>query len=320
MKIFDSYRRASCIGVALLFFTGCGSVAPLALQTASPGSAHAWVLPGATKGNLLYVRDRRAVEVLAYPDGTPAGKLRFHEGVHGICADAKGNVFITVSHLIFQGEIFEYAHGASKPTAVIRSRESGPNACAVDPTTGDLAVVVDFGSGPENIAVYTDASGVPTYFEDPEFYGYQSLVYDAAGNLFVDSYAEPNSLGELPKGATRFQNLKVPLKKGDRLGTMQWDGTNLAIQLLPIGAHATVIDRIAIDTSGGHTKARITGKTRLDGDSALFTWLFDNVAIGLEGADRSEIGLWHYPVGGAAFKALSGYEPRFLGAAVSVAP
>ena len=109
-----------------------------------------------------------------------------YSGPDGECSDKVGNVFITI-----QGEkIVEYAHGGTKPIATLNDPGYYPNACSVDPTTGDLAVANV--SGPTkhrgSLAVYKHARGAPKFFVDPdyEFQTYYFCGYDPMGNVFVD--------------------------------------------------------------------------------------------------------------------------------------
>src|SRR5262249_47577682 len=139
---------------------GCGGsqppiAAPGAMPQTSAIATHAagrksWILPEAKKRKLLYVADAQTADVYVYeyPNGKLVGTLTGFQEAQGECADAKGDVFITVpSPYSASSEILEYAHGGTEPIATFSDPGYGeePWSCAVDPTTGNLAVTnVDF--------------------------------------------------------------------------------------------------------------------------------------------------------------------------------
>ncbi|MFZ0030569.1 MAG: hypothetical protein WAK84_01690 [Candidatus Cybelea sp.] len=306
-------RRALGVSAAAVMISSCSGPQPPGAM--GPPSQQSPTLLGAAATDLLYVSHQRSVDMIAYPAGAIFGTLRFHAAVSGLCSNPSGDVFISVRRNITDGRIYEYAHGATKPTTIIVSRSGAPFACAFDATTGNLAVAMSVGSGPGHVAIYPKITGKQIDYEDPVLYGYYYCAFDGDGNLFVDDYS--NVLGELAKGRRKFSNYKLRLKANSHLGTMQWDGKYLAVEELPSGSNRAVLDRIAIVYSGFGRKAEIAGKTRLNGDAVLFASLNGAVAIGIEGSDHREIGLWHYPAGGTAFKTLEGDERSFYGVAFS---
>src|SRR5579862_2171868 len=130
---------------------------------------------------LLYVSNRKdnGVDIYTYPEGKLRGQL-VDAMAGGLCSDAKGNIFVAQAN-----EIREYAHGGTQSIAVLRNPLSGSSQfCAVDPTTGNLAVSA---GGPKNtgVAIYVTAKA------SPQVYGghngtYGSCTYDNRGNLFVE--------------------------------------------------------------------------------------------------------------------------------------
>jgi hypothetical protein len=81
----------------------------------------------------------------------------------GACADANGDVFIVESL-----SINEYAHGGTQPIATLSDPSGYGFGCAVDPTTGNLAVVND-GSRyiSTDVLIYHNASGEPVGYPVP---------------------------------------------------------------------------------------------------------------------------------------------------------
>lgn len=90
--------------------------------------------PEAKSEDLLYVSTSGGVAVYSYPAAVLVGTLSLLSPA-GLCADNAGNVWITGNQ-----QIFEYAHGGSQPIATLDDSGYSSKGCAVDPTTGDLAV------------------------------------------------------------------------------------------------------------------------------------------------------------------------------------
>lgn len=137
--------------VAIGVMTGCGSAPPSTTFTqpsanavVRPAHARSWMLPEAKSETLLYVFNVYTITVYSYPKGKLVGTLSDFEKPYGECVDKSGNVYITDSSF---ARIYEYAHGGTKPIHTLKDPEYQPYGCAVDPTTGDLAV-----------ANYSDAS------------------------------------------------------------------------------------------------------------------------------------------------------------------
>ena len=83
---------------------------------------------------------RDSVFVFSYPGLSQVGTLKsLNYSAQGECVDSAGDVFIATSNASYTGTIFEYAHGGSTPIAEL-SDPGYPWGCAVDPTTGTLAV------------------------------------------------------------------------------------------------------------------------------------------------------------------------------------
>src|ERR1700722_18840455 len=93
----------------------------------------------AAADNLLYVGDSTAelVRIFDYSrSDKPVGQIAMYPET--LCADPAGNVWIDAN---YNGKIamYEFAHDGTGPIAQLD--ESGGENCAVDPKSGDLAVV-----------------------------------------------------------------------------------------------------------------------------------------------------------------------------------
>jgi hypothetical protein len=236
----SNMRWHSILGlVAIAAFAGCGEpqtpIATASQQNApiARESAHgrSWMLPEAKSEDLLYVSNVYTITVYSYPKGKLVGTLNNFEKPYGECVDAKGNVWITDSSF---GKIYEYAHGGTKPIHTVKDPEYVPYGCAVDPTTGDLAVAnySDASDREGNVAVYHKAKGTPKSYIGYGFYYYYYLGYDPKGNLYVDglfgSYGDAFEFGELAKGGAEIKDILLP-NTIRAPGGIEWDGQYVAL-------------------------------------------------------------------------------------------
>lgn len=295
-------RYALWMGAAIALLAGCGgqtqvatpgvlpqAIAPLG-QTAKSKS---WMLPEAKSGDLLYTTGGcGGTCVLSYPAGKLVGKLSVGGGV-GVCSDSKGDVFIPNNTMVV-----EYAHGGTTPIQTLDLPGSSAAACAIDATTGNLAVI--FEGSDSDVAIFPDAQGEPNVYVanlDAAFCG-----YDNSGNLFVDGYANGQTgLTELPDGSSQFLNLTI---SGD-VGLpwqVQWDGHyitlegqapskgNITVAELQIaGSIATVVNT----THFAGVRGRVTQSWIHGGD--IF------IPYGVRVSAANKVGAWKYPGGGDPF-------------------
>ena len=220
--------------------------------------SNSWMARDAQEQNLLYVSDNQTVNVFSYPQGTLEGVLRGLHQATGTCVDKRGNVFIVS---LSTGEVIEYAHGDTKREATLKIPTGDPIGCAVDASTGDLAVA-GHGSGSSGaVFVFKDARGRPTAYQDSRVYQFYFCGYDSKGNLFADGLTAPGSrnfaLAELRHGKTAFTSIAAN-QYVQFPGGVQWDGKHLAV-----GDQFTHIYEFAI--SGSH--GTLAGTTGLGSDA-----------------------------------------------------
>ena len=232
-------RHRSMLGiVTIAAFAGCGApqtaATPAVRQNApiprDSGHARSWMLPEAKNEALLYVSNVYTITVYSYPKGKLVGTLSDFEKPYGECVDAKGNVWVTDSSF---GKIYEYAHGGTKPIHTLKDPEYEPYGCAVDPTTGDLAVAnySDASARMGDLAIYRKAKGTPKSYIGYDFYYYYYCGYDAKGNLYVDGlndYGENFEFGELAKGGAEIKDILLP-NTVRFPGGIEWDGQYVAV-------------------------------------------------------------------------------------------
>lgn len=334
--------------------TGSQSAFSPAVQTNS--LARSSKAPDAAKVDLLYVAtceqangqgsdNHCGVNVFSYPKGKFEGMIVTPSYPGGLCADKAGDVFVTLSGpgSSYAG-IDEYAHGGKKPIATLTEPSSGhvgPTACAVDPTTGNLAVINLMYGAP--VAIFAKAKGTPRYDTLPNpppsecstngsAWPYQG-AYDDRGNLFVvaqcirSGSAFP-AVYELASGGNSFRYIKftgASARKIDEgvggVSGVAWDGKY--ITLLYSGCHGgaaycpdKTLPSVAYQIRVSGAKGAVVGSTPLGpfpwtGGTVVFpgVGLSTNdaqakVVIGLGGFCAS-VGFWNYPSGGSYFNTLS---------------
>ncbi len=266
--------------------------------------------------SLLYVSDSSKVTVYSYPQGVLVGTLRGFYLATGECVDARGDVFIVNSGT---AKIFKYAHGGTKRLATLQSPTRDPVGCAVDTTTGDLAVTSEgFGSS-ATVAVFKHARGKPTIYEDSAFYEFYFCGYDDKGDLFADGLSTPGSghfaLAELRAGQPGLTNIVI--SQYIRFpGGVQWDG-----KYLTVGDQFTNVYQVGITGSSGV----IVGTTNLGSgaENVKQFWIQGRTVIApntyLTGKLHSNVLLYNYPQGGKATKTIVKGVRDAQGAVVSKA-
>ena len=276
-----------------------------------PDHSRSWMAPQAERDSLLYISDlgTNAVYVYSYPKGALLGTLTGFDAPFGECVDNKGDVFIANYEA---SNILEYAHGGTSPIATLSDPGYLPIGCAVDPTTGNLAVTNYMSTGDTlgTVAIYKGAKGKPkAYYTDPVIVQMAFCGYDKAGNLFVDGSTSGGAFAfaELPKGSASFR--KISLNQHIQYPDgVQWDGTHIAVEDGSVG----VIYRFAI--SG--MKGTEVGSTPLVGSSDVIDFWIDGSKVIGPNNEGGSVTFWSYPAGGLGTKTIGGLvEPA--GATVS---
>jgi hypothetical protein len=317
MRLRDLSRRAFSVGMAVAFVAGCGGsqppigAGPVAQEAlTAQGRPHSASSSGS---DLLYVASPDGdLFMFDYPSGSfvgdfdPAGV----PGIRGMCTDTSGNVYVVGWDDLTV--IAKFAHGATKPTwtTELSDRYYG-NSCAVDPTTGNLAV---FGNeyssedGPNVVMIFPNgsgSSGTPTYYTIPSTMAYASFcTYDNAGNLYADPYGYESSdryvIAELPQGGSTF-SIITPTKR-IKLGPLQWVSGYL------VASDHGAVYRLMI--SGSH--AKIVSETKATGKQSSM-WIQDSDVLAAAYLQRKkEVALWNYPQGGKPITIIPQLNKRFI--------
>lgn len=305
--------------------------APLALTTSCGGSSSPNVTPivapavrADASGDLLYVAVhtgggaayRGILSVVTFPGGKPVNTIDLSGYPSGVCSDMSGNVWVVQeNHHVHVAD--EYAHGGMKPIAQIhvphgRALSMG---CAVDPTTGNLAVLVAGGVlGRGFVEVWAGARpGKPASFA-VSFYP-TGCTYDGSGNLFVDGYEGSGyfEFAELSKGSSRVEPVKLNKRPYNIPGGVAWDGTYVDLADND-GAGPGKIYRISVSSYEGRVAAIVrfaqlnyAPMFALSGD-----WL-----VGTSGLYGHAVSLWHFPAGGPRVKVLERSDYPATGVTIS---
>jgi hypothetical protein len=282
----------------------CGGSQMLGQQQVLPSESQAAVLDGRRGpsrlpeggGDLLYVSSytSSAVKSYTWPKLTHIGTLRHFTEQDGLCADAKGDIFVVNTNA---NNIVEYAHGGTKPIATLADLPKYyPAFCAVDRTTGDLAVTNfpygPYGSVTGNLVIYHHARGTPKAYTFSGIYYYYMCAYDDHGNLVVDGSSSNAvvTLATMPHGESALrlltlnQDLAFP-------GGVQWDGKYWAI-----GDQRGNVYRFDIKGTTG-TKV---GTTVLNGANGVYDFYIAKGQIIAPEYGANQAQVFAYPGGGVA--------------------
>jgi hypothetical protein len=253
-------------------------------------------------GDLLYVVSASSgkVEYMTYPQGRRLGALSNVGFPLGVCADTDGDVWIPALRSRSAVRLYEFAHGGTKPIATIPVPARNQGTCAVDPATGNLALLSDAGA----ILVWTGARpGEPEVYSVP--FTPVAGAYDDGGNLFFDGLQSRGelALAELPRGASAIVNITLD-KNATTPGGVQWDGKCFALQTVN-ERRQHVIYRVK--TSGSNGRVIQTVKLRQIPARAWF-WIGDRTIVSTENRNARRIGIWPYPYGGTPVKSFPGFK------------
>lgn len=312
-------KIAGWLSLALL--AACGGGLPARLPTSSPDNSASWVARDAAAAkSLLYVSDAGAsdVSVYTFPDLKPMGKLTGFVQPQGMCADKDGNVWITDTVL---QEILEFAHGGKHAIRSLIDPIGYPAGCAVDASSGDLAVTNFFDpSGAGQVLIYRGGRGTPTPFFNPAVTYYYFDGYDAAGNLYVSGSTAGGAyvLSLLGHGKSAMESMSV---RGGTIhfpGSVQWVGTGLVLGDQKCDGKKGAC---FYEASVRGTLAKIARTTALTGSCDVAqAWIQNGrVAAGDYddcGRERSGAYVWKYPGGGAPLRRVTGLM-RPIGATIS---
>jgi hypothetical protein len=292
MIIFARSRFAVCIGMATALLAGCGGSQP---PIGAPGAIPQTAARGhseAQKGDLLYVTSSTGTYAYVYMFSYPQGKLvgKIAKQITGLCSDSRGNVYMTQSYHS-TSTIFEYAHAGKKPIATLSDPYNGAYGCAIDPTTGNLAVANAEGS---TIVIYQHARGKPKRYYI--WFGPYDVAYDPKGHLYALG-GRGTQFALLDNG--QFRRVTLDKHVEYSIGA-QWDGKYMALGNAGGYSSKGVIRQYTIT---GHSGVE-EGVMPFDQEAEHF--YIDGSTIVLSDGGGDKIYFLAYPAGGNPTKTISG--------------
>lgn len=352
MKIFAAAaaRSLSAIACSSMLLVACtigsssGGGVPSAVSAIPTTLKHAtrhssWMLPGASNKWLLYVSDAYGGAVDIYDYGSKKnklyGQLTGFDHPLGLCVDAAGNVYVDD----YDGyEVDEYAHGSTTPIATVSDSYGRPDGCAVDRSTGNIAVTNAFnpsGAG-GNIVVFTGGlNGNQTEYggKNIDLDSFSPPAYDANGNLFLegDKYSTQPVFAELPAGSSTLVQLSgLTITQA---AAVEWDGSYIdatdadykgegvgAINRVKVSASAVKVVRTTIltdDCYGSYDYASFYQPYIGGTGRRMNTVIAGNTAV--ECPNR--VGIWNFAKGGNPKRVLpAGIAPALPAGATLSAP
>jgi hypothetical protein len=299
---FSPQALGLCAVVVML--AGCGG-ANTAMSGTVPqdvmaqGRAHE---ASGSSGDLIYVTTTKQIVMLSYPDGNVVGTLPWYGASldSSICSDPNnGNVVIPEGSSGSDSKIYEYAHGATTPTAILSlpAGDSEPNGCAVDPTTGNLAVIAWIPPTNQNaFVIYPGGQGTPTTYKDNKVLSLFYAAYDDSGDLFSITQAHFGvRLAELRPGQSKFNILKFASCQDCNWSKLQWDGQYLTL------TYGDGIGQLALSRKTA-TLVNVVPLTGLANRNLGFYWIQNGSVFAeyqkLRKNYNEGVGVWPYPSGG----------------------
>jgi len=318
MRRFSSLPCTAGVLAAAIALTGCGGGS----QTTPTANAQvlkragSWMAPDLAERDLLYLSDdgNGNVYVYSFPGAKLQGTLTGLSVPTGECADKAGDVWIVEEGT---NDIVEYAHGGTVPIATLSDPGNAPEACAVDPTTGNLAVAnpQTLSAGVGSVGVYAHAQGTPTLYTESQMKFVLFVTYDDRGNLYANGV--DSSLGyrlaELGKNAGSLAPISFD-QSISQATNIQWDGKYLAVGDGGgiVGTGSPVVYHVKI----AHSTGTVVGETPLAGTTGVFQFSIQGNTFVGPNLGNEDVMLWKYPAGGNSTKAIGGFSDPF-GSAVS---
>jgi hypothetical protein len=233
-----------------------------------------------------------------YPKGDSSiGEISGVADAQGECGNAlygaaKRDFWVVASGV---DEIEEFAVGGTGPIKTLSESAGEPAGCAMDPSTGNLAVSL-LGAG--DVVIFTDHAGTGTVVAD----GMDSTYYDGydnKGDLFVDGITESDTYGvvEMASGSSSFK--AVTLNNSIEFpGEMQWDGKYVTLN--DQEAHGIYQYTCSDDSCTSNNTVELDGTS-----DCVQTWISGKYVY-CPDFPNEVADVFAYPAGGSAIATLTG--------------
>jgi hypothetical protein len=216
MRLFAIVLGAA---TALLLSACQGGTLPHQSASSAGDTKASWIGPNLQPDLLVYIADGSGVNIYDYKTNALVGQLVV-PGAYAVCSDTAGNVWVGGVY-----RMLKFAPGETTSMAQVPSFLA--TGCAVDPKTGDLAVVTRGNQqGKENLEIYKGAQGTPKTYAYAAISDWEFCGYDNKSNLVVSGFsgqADHTIFAELAKGHQKLVPVDIATDYADSAG-VQWDG------------------------------------------------------------------------------------------------
>ena len=191
--------------------------------TPHPDHRKSWLSPDVKRApRLLFVSDAQTgdVYILTMPALALKGRLTGFSQPGGMCSNKLGEIWLAN---VQAGQMVLLSRIGRKIRSLYPPKD--PITCAIDPTTGNLAVVeYSYITNVSDVVIYANASGTPTTYTNPNISLYNFVGYDPNGDLFVDGYPFTSGfvLGELPKNGNALRIISISGGTINYPGSLEW--------------------------------------------------------------------------------------------------
>jgi hypothetical protein len=225
--------------------TAVGHGLAVAPHSNTPDMKPSWISESAKKSQTLFVSDYGTgdVDIFTLPTMALAAQITGIPTPQGLCSDSAGNVYVVSQPYNGPGYVYEYSHSEVLLTTIDVS--ASPEGCAVDPTTGNLAVTNQTTGA---VAIY--AAGTLSATLTCSSIAHAYFVGYHGSTLYVDGNTSSGSYGTFAlcsgTAATGLQPVTISGGTIYYPGMVQWNPTT---NLLVLGDQECTGQRIGSSNS-----------------------------------------------------------------------
>ncbi len=304
------------------------------LAAVRPDSGRSWMSPDKKKKKAkasLWISDSGTDDVYVYslPSMKLSGTITGFSEPQGMCANSKGDVWVANTG---DENVEEFAPGGTSPISTLSDPTGYPVGCAVDPTTGNLAVTNIFNtSGAGEVLVYKNASGSPSGVTNPSQYYYYFVGYDNKGNLYTDGKNSDDDfiLSGAASGSSSAHTITLSGGTVYFPGMTQWDTATGTLEVgdqLCGDTEAACVYTVSLSNSTSGSITKTTTLENYDGGSVCdmvqgYLNSSDNTLGGGDyeycGSASTSANTWGFPAGGKPTAYVTSGLSEPIGAAIT---
>jgi hypothetical protein len=250
---------------------------------------------------------------------------------YGLCNDRNGNIWVADLY----GETLTKFDRSLDITRQFHTTHGAPGTCAVDPTTGNLAVTESVpSSGGFNLVIYKHARGSGTIISNPGQAEYYHVGYDRSGNLWVDGYDYSGKFILFDCRASSCSTIPISGGTIHGPGFLQWavgqhswyiadsfcNYPMLTFCIYPVSTSGVLGKPIRLKDAQGRTVCEMQEGAITDSQSRVLVGAAEDVLIGsrcTSGESASSVDRWSFPAGGTATNENTAGTQFPFGAAIS---